>query len=179
MLVEKFHHVAYRCRDAKETVDFYRRILGMELIGAIAEDRVPSTQEPDPYMHIFLDAGGGNILAFFELPNSPPMGRDPNTPVWTQHIAFQAPDLAALDAVSARCEAEGIEVVGPTDHTIFKSVYFFDPSGHRLELAAWTTTPETMDRMKSVAHEMVEEWSKTKTPPRHTDWLHKREISAA
>jgi catechol 2,3-dioxygenase-like lactoylglutathione lyase family enzyme len=76
MLVEKFHHVAFRCRDAKETVDFYRRILGMELIGAIAEDRVPSTKEPDPYMHIFLDAGGGAILAFFELPNSPPMGRD-------------------------------------------------------------------------------------------------------
>ncbi|MGB3627401.1 MAG: VOC family protein, partial [Henriciella sp.] len=24
------HHVAYRCKDAKETVDFYRDVLGMD-----------------------------------------------------------------------------------------------------------------------------------------------------
>lgn len=75
MRIEKFHHVAFRCRDAKETVDFYKRVLDMDLVGAMAEDRVPSTKEPDPYMHIFLDAGNGSILAFFELPNSPPMDR--------------------------------------------------------------------------------------------------------
>ena len=179
MLIEKIHHVAYRCRDAKETVDFYRRLLEMDLVGAIAEDKVPSTKEPDPYMHIFLDAGMGNILAFFELPNSPPMGRDPNTPAWTQHIAFQVADVAALEKVKARCEADGIEVVGPTDHTIFKSIYFFDPSGHRLELAAWTATPDQMKKMKAVGDEMIEEWSKTKKPPRHTDWLHKKEFEGA
>src|SRR5579859_1411562 len=89
MRIQQIHHVAYRCKDAKETVDFYKRVMNMDLLGAIAEDRVPSTKAPDPYMHIFLDAGAGNILAFFELPNSPAMGRDPNTPDWTQHIAFQ------------------------------------------------------------------------------------------
>jgi len=176
MIVEKIHHVAYRCKDAKETVEFYGRVLDMDLVGAIAEDKVPSTKAPDPYMHIFLDAGMGNILAFFELPNSPPMGRDPNTPDWTQHIAFQVADLGVLDRVKARCEAEGIAVVGPTDHAIFKSIYFFDPSGHRLELAAWTTTPEEMARMKAVAHEMIDEWAVTKKPPRHTAWLHEKEF---
>ena len=55
------HHVAYRCRDAKETVEFYRDVLGMDFMLAIAEDEVPSTGEPDPYMHIFMDAGGGNV----------------------------------------------------------------------------------------------------------------------
>ena len=107
MQIQQIHHVAYRCRDAKETVAFYKRVMGMELIGAIAEDRVPSTKAPDPYMHIFLDAGGGSILAFFELPNSPPMGRDPNTPEWTQHIALQVADLDALEKTKARVEADG------------------------------------------------------------------------
>lgn len=176
-IVQKFHHVAFRCKDAKETADFYKRVLDMDLLGAIAEDKVPSTKAPDPYMHIFLDAGGGNILAFFELPNSPPMGRDPNTPDWTQHIAFQVEDLGVLDRVKVNAEAEGIEVVGPTDHTIFKSIYFFDPSGHRLELAAWTTTPETLERMRSVAPAMIEEWARTKRPPRHTAWLHEKELA--
>ena len=176
MKVEKFHHVAFRCKDAKETVAFYKNVLDMELIGAIAEDHVPSTKAPDPYMHIFLDAGNGNILAFFELPNSPPMGRDPNTPEWTQHIAFQVKDLDALEEARKRAVAAGLDVVGPTDHTIFKSIYFFDPSGHRLEVAAWTATPDQMTRMKSVSLDMVEEWSKTKKPPRHTAWLHAKEF---
>ncbi|MFG1466640.1 VOC family protein [Xanthobacter sp. DSM 24535] len=177
MLIEKIHHVAYRCRDAKQTVDFYRDILGMELIGAIAEDKVPSTKEPDPYMHIFLDAGAGNILAFFELPNSPPQGRDPNTPEWVQHIAFQVGDVEALEVVKVKAQAAGLDVVGPTDHDIFKSIYFFDPSGHRLELAAWTATPETLARLKSVAPAMIEEWAQTKKPPRHAAWLHEKEFA--
>ena len=50
MRIEKFHHVAFRCTDAKETVDFYKRVLNMDLVGAMAEDKVPSTKEPDPYM---------------------------------------------------------------------------------------------------------------------------------
>ena len=51
MRIQQIHHVAYRCKDAKETVAFYKRV--MRLLGAIAEDRVPSTKAPDPYMHIF------------------------------------------------------------------------------------------------------------------------------
>jgi len=176
MRVQKIHHVAYRCKDAKETVDFYKRVMNMDLLGAIAEDKVPSTKAPDPYMHIFLDAGAGNILAFFELPNSPPMGRDPNTPDWTQHIAFQVKDLDVLLEAKTRAEATGLDVIGPTDHTIFKSIYFWDPNGHRIELAAWTATPEQLARMKAVAPEMVEEWSRTKKPPRHTAWLHEKEF---
>lgn len=177
MLVEKIHHVAYRCKDARETVAFYKQCLDMDLIGAIAEDQVPSTREPDPYMHIFLNAGNGNILAFFELPNSPPMGRDPNTPEWTQHIAFQVANMDVLMQIKERLENAGIDVVGPTNHEIFKSIYFFDPSGHRLEVAAWTCTDEQIERMRSVAHEMVEEWAVTKKPPRHTSWLHEKEFT--
>ena len=48
---------------------------------AIAENELPSTREPGPYMHVVLDAGIGNVLAFFELPTQPPKGRDVNTPV--------------------------------------------------------------------------------------------------
>src|SRR5690606_40373727 len=79
MKIQRVHHVAYRCKDAKETVEWYGKYLNMDFILAIAENEVPSTKEPDPYMHIFLDAGNGNVLAFFELPTKPEMGRDPNT----------------------------------------------------------------------------------------------------
>ncbi len=166
------HHVAYRCRDAGETVEFYRDVLGMDFKLAIAEDQVPSTGEPDPYMHVFLDAGGGNVLAFFELPRSPEMRRDEATPQWVQHIAFKVPDMDSLLATKARAEARGLEVIGPVHHGIFKSIYFFDPNGHRLELACDIGTDEQMRELKRVAPDMLEEWSRTKKAPRHAAWLH-------
>ncbi len=170
--IKRIHHVAYRCMDAKQTVEFYQKHLDMDFLLAIAEDEVPSTKEPDPYMHVFLDAGQGNVLAFFELPNSPDMGRDGNTPAWVQHIAFEVDSLDTLLATKARLEAAGIDVVGPTEHTIFKSIYFFDPNGHRVELAANTDQPGMLDELKRVAPAMLDEWSRTKKAPRHADWLH-------
>ena len=166
------HHVAYRCKDAKETVEFYKNNLDMGFVLAIAENEVPSTKEPDPYMHVFLDAGQGNVLAFFELPNSPEMGRDGNTPEWVQHIAFELGTMEELIAAKERLVNAGIDVLGPTNHGIFKSIYFFDPNGHRIELAANTRTAEQMKTLNEVAEEMLEEWSQTKKAPRHAAWLH-------
>jgi catechol 2,3-dioxygenase-like lactoylglutathione lyase family enzyme len=169
-----FHHVAYRCRDAKETVDFYRQALGMTFQLAIAEDKVPSTGEPDPYMHVFLEAGNGNVLAFFELPTKEAMGRDEHTPKWVQHIAFRVGSLDELLATKAHLEGMGLDVLGPTHHGIFKSIYFFDPNGHRIELAADIGTPEQMRQLRKVADAMLEEWSRTKQAPRHAAWLHEK-----
>jgi len=145
MKLQGVHHVAYRCKDAKETVEFYQRHLDMDFMLAIAEDEVPSTKEPDPYMHVFLDAGNNNVLAFFELP---------------------------LLNAKERLETAGIDVLGPTEHTIFKSIYFFDPNGHRIELAANTAKPGMLKELKRVAPAMLEEWAITKKAPKHADWLH-------
>jgi catechol 2,3-dioxygenase-like lactoylglutathione lyase family enzyme len=177
MSLKRIHHVAYRCNDAKETVEFYQNVLGMDFVLAIAEDRVPSTKAPDPYMHVFLDAGMGNVLAFFELPNSPPMGRDPNTPEWVQHIAFEVESMEALNEARRQAEAAGLEVVGPVNHGIFESIYFFDPNGHRVELAVNTGTEDDLRRLHEVAPAMLEEWSRTRRAPQHAAWLHERELA--
>ena len=171
--LKRIHHVAYRCRDAAQTVEWYERVLGMRYTTAFSEDHVPSTGEYDPYMHVFLDCGGGNVLAFFELPNQPDMDRDPNTPAWVQHLAFEVADLDALLAAKAHIEAQGIGVLGPTYHGIFRSIYFFDPNGHRLELACNIGTAEQYAELKSLAPIMLEDWRQTKTAPRYADWLHK------
>ncbi len=177
MLIQKVHHVAYRCIDAKQTVEWYEKHLDMRFVLAIAEDIVPSTKAPDPYMHVFLDAGDGNILAFFELPTQPPMDRDRHTPAWVQHLALKVDSVDTLLKAKARLEAAGIEVIGPTDHTIFKSIYFFDPNGHRLELAADTGTPDMMARLDAVKREMLDEWALTKRAPKHAAWMHDGSMS--
>jgi glyoxylase I family protein len=177
MQLKRIHHVAYRCRDAKETVEFYQRVLQMDFVLAIAEDQVPSTGAPDPYMHVFLDAGMGNVLAFFELPAAPEMGCDTNTPDWVQHIAFELEDMHALHRAQEEVLALGLEVVGPTNHGIFQSIYFRDPNGHRLELAVNTCTSDEMNELHEVAPAMLEEWSRTKKAPRHAAWLHEKQFS--
>jgi lactoylglutathione lyase len=151
----------------------------MKFVLAIAENEVPSTKEPDPYMHVFLDAGNGNVLAFFELPSKPPMDRDQNTPAWVQHLALKVDSVDTLLAAKARLEAADIDVIGPTDHTIFKSIYFFDPNGHRLELAADTGTPKMMQMLDEVKWEMLDEWSKTRRAPKHAAWMHDGSMSKA
>jgi catechol 2,3-dioxygenase-like lactoylglutathione lyase family enzyme len=177
MLIERIHHVAYRCHDAKETVQWYEKHLGMHFQLAFAEDEVPSTGEPDPYMHVFLDAGNGNVLAFFELPTRQPMDRDRNTPSWVQHLALKVDSVEKLLAAKARLEEGGIEVLGPTDHGIFKSIYFFDPNGHRLELAADCGTPEMLKMLDDVKWDMLEEWSRTRRAPKHAAAMHASDAS--
>lgn len=178
--IKKIHHVAYRCKDAKETVQWYKTMLNMDFILAFAEDHVPSTKAFDPYMHLFLDAGQGNVLAFFELPTQPEMGRDENTPAWVQHIAFEVEDLNALLAAKQHLEQQGVKVLGITNHGIFHSIYFFDPNGHRLELTYNDVhADEKIARItEEMKLEMLDEWSKTKRAPHHTHFLHEEELGA-
>ena len=176
--IEKIHHVAYRCKDAKETVEWYKKNLNMDFILAFAEDHVPSTKAFDPYMHLFLDAGNGNVLAFFELPTQPEMGRDENTPKWVQHIALKVKDRTALLEAKAHLEANGNNVLGVTNHGIFHSIYFFDPNGHRLELAYDDEAAPAKIAMitEAMKYEMLEQWSQTKRAPDHTHFLHAAEL---
>ena len=128
-------------------------------------------------MHVFLDAGNGNVLAFFELPTKPEMGKDPNTPEWVQHIAFKVKDHEELIKYKEHLEENGVDVLGVTDHTIFHSIYFFDPNGHRIELACPDPNEEALlEKLESVKWEMLEEWSQTKKAPKHADWMHKKEL---
>lgn len=139
---------------------------------AMAEDKVPSTREESPYMHVFFRMADGSHVAFFELPESPPMGRDPNTPAWVQHLALRVTDEAELIEYKRRAEAAGCAVIGPVDHTVFRSIYFHDPSGNRLELTANVAAPEAMQRLVETRDEMMRDWNRTKRPPRQAAFVH-------
>ncbi len=172
MTIQSLHHVAYRCKDAQQTVDFYTKVLGLQFTMAMAEDKVPSTREDCPYMHIFFRMADGSHVAFFELPEEPPMGRDANTPAWVQHLALRVDNEAALLDYKRRVEAAGVEVIGPVDHTIFRSIYFFDPSGIRLELAANVPAAAALRKLDETRDSMMEEWNRTKRPPRQAAFVH-------
>ena len=163
--VRGLHHVAYRCKDARETVDFYTNYLDLDYNMAVAENRVPSTGEFSPHIHIFFQMGDGSYLAFFELPESPDMARDPNTPDWVQHLALRVDDMETLLHYKAKLEGGGIDVIGPVDHKICQSIYFFEPSGHRMELTVATSTARLDQQLADNAGPVLEQWSPTKRAP--------------
>lgn len=165
MGITGLHHAAYRCKGAKETVEFYSKYLDLDFNIAVAENKVPSTGEHSPHIHIFLQMADGGFVAFFELPEDKGNILDEETPKWVQHLALKVPDEATQNAYKDRLVAGGIDVLGPTDHGICKSIYFFDPSGHRLELAIDTTTAEMGAKLREAAPKTLEIWSRTKKAP--------------
>lgn len=162
MLVKSLHHVAYRCKNAKETAEFYTRALGLKYKMAVSADTVLSTGQYSPHFHLFFEMEDGSSVAFFEVPESPDMGFDPNTPDWVQHLALRVGSMDELLAAKKRLQDMGVEVLGPADHRICRSIYFHDPSGHRLELAFPTETPEMTAAMQRAAPAMLDQWNKTK-----------------
>ena len=87
---------------------------------------------------------------------------------------FELADMDALVAAKAHIEAQGVDVLGPTYHGIFRSIYFFDPNGHRLELVCDISTDAQLEELHRVAPDMLEEWSRTRKAPRHAAWLHEK-----
>lgn len=160
--INGLHHFAYRCRDAEETRHFYEDILGLPLFHYIRSDIVPSTGEYCPYVHIFFRMADGSCLAFFDLGDNVKPEASPNTPDWVNHIALSVDTVQALQEMKQRLEAMGIEVLGVTDHRVFKSIYFFDPNGIRLELSAQLASNTQMFDEQKSARAKLQEWSQEK-----------------
>ena len=131
MLCKKLHHAAFRCRDARETVEFYTDVLGLKFSHAVGGDHVPSTGEYDPHIHVFFEMEDGSSIAFFEVPRGPGGMRDTTMADWIQHFAFEVADEDELEKAKAKLEERGLDVLGPVDHGFIRSIYFHDPSGQR------------------------------------------------
>jgi catechol 2,3-dioxygenase-like lactoylglutathione lyase family enzyme len=160
--IHQLHHFAWRARDAEETRHFYEDILGLPLYHIIQSDHVPSTGEYCPYTHFFFRLQDGSFIAFFDLGDDQASEPSPNTPAWVNHISFRVDSVQALSDMKARLEAEGVQVLGITDHHIFHSIYFFDPNGIRLELTAQLADEFQMLQESKTAHARLGEWNARK-----------------
>lgn len=174
MLCKKLHHAAFRCKDAVETTKFYTEVLGLKFSHAMGEDHVPSTGQYSPHVHIFFEMEDGSNIAFFECPRDPGNVKDLQSPDWIQHFAFEVESTEALLRAKAALEAKGLKVVGPTNHDDFiLSIYFFDPSGHRLELTARTAPAERLKVFEEEAPKVLDLWAQTH------DWSQREKVFGA
>jgi catechol 2,3-dioxygenase-like lactoylglutathione lyase family enzyme len=159
---QMLNHLAYVTPDAEKTVEFYTQVLGLEFVLAVIDDKVPSTGEPFPYFHIFFRLGDGSTIAFFEAPGLPPRAPTPH-PAYEifDHLALQVDSRADVDAWYERLTGLGMTLVGPVDHKIIYSIYFYDPVNDiRLEI----TTPlvDDWNDRGDAARLALQDWADTK-----------------
>ena len=122
-------HITIWGSNAKETIAFYRDLLGMPLVL-----RQPNLDDPSQ-THLFFDTGDGRILTVFVSDDRPSnQGRLRTSTGGVHHLAFSIAPEDFEDVMSALEEAgHGYNVF---DRGIFQSLYTTDHNGLVIELAA-------------------------------------------
>ncbi|MEO6625585.1 MAG: VOC family protein [Burkholderiaceae bacterium] len=152
------NHVAYVTWNTAETVRFYTRVLGMKLRGHASGVKV-STGEAGRFLHTFLEMQDGSHIAFFEIDGVEHEHHKTPVPSWARHIALNVESEKILGEWEQRLRTHNVEFIGPIDHDgVWKSLYFFDPNGIRLELTYQNR--ELNDNDEALAAQAVSDWAR-------------------
>jgi catechol 2,3-dioxygenase-like lactoylglutathione lyase family enzyme len=162
-MLKQLHHVAYRCRDSAETVDFYTNGIGMKFAAALI-DYPPSHGPKVTNNNVFFEMDDGSYIGFFEILGS----EEPMVPVehdWAQHLALEVSDDARAEEISARLRARGVHVLGPVSHgDLGRSWYLYDPSGHQVEFIVKTAKDRiAWDQLNHSAYDNLARWQAMKS----------------
>lgn len=142
----RISHPALCGTHSAATIDFYTRVLGMELVL-----RQPNLDYPAEE-HLFFHVGNDTFIAYFVPKNeAEATGYQPARPGsgGLDHLAIDV-DAASFEAAMARLRAEGVAFEGPVDRGYERSIYFKDPNGVTLELLTWITPPPADMSMATV-----------------------------
>jgi glyoxalase family protein len=142
MSIQGLHHITLVCSDARRTVDFYTRVLGLRLI-----KKTVNFDDPGSYHLYFGDHVGspGTAITFFEWRDAP---RGHPGVGGTHHFALQVADYAGLLKWKRRLTDLGLQVEVPIDQRYFNAIQFRDPDGAFIQIATrgpgWTRDEQTL-----------------------------------
>lgn len=151
------HHLAISTGDIKTQIEFFSDVLGMELVALYW------MHGADRCFHAFMKLHDKASVAFVQTPDNhgivPEIGvthagnpAGPSAPGTMQHVALNVDSEADLLAMRDRIRSRGIQVLGPLDHGMCKSIYFAGPENLTLELS---TSTEAIDARQWIDPEVV------------------------
>lgn len=136
-------HTARPTWKLKETINFYKEILELELIHVISAKGWGPETHPD-FLHFFFDSGAGSTIAFFYYMDSTvPRDmheRESKPPIPEDHV-FDATHTAwcveteeELEGWRKKLAEKGLNVSVVTRHEMIESIYVRDPNGYLVEM---------------------------------------------
>jgi len=134
------HHLAVMAADIKTHIAFFAEVLGCPLVALFPMHGVQDG------LHAFLKLNDHCYFSIVQLPGVEKLaveigrthsgtGAGISAPGTLQHLAFNVVDEAALLAMRDRIRAHGVNVLGPIDHGMCRSIYFAGPDQLTLEIA--------------------------------------------
>jgi catechol 2,3-dioxygenase-like lactoylglutathione lyase family enzyme len=134
------HHIAIMAADIKKHIAFFAEVLGFPLVALFDMHGVPGG------LHAFLRMNDYGYFSIVQLPDVDlipiEIGRThsgsgalPSAAGTLQHLAFRAGSDKELLALRDRVRSHGINVIGPIDHGMCRSIYFAGPDQMTLEIA--------------------------------------------
>lgn len=144
------HHLAFMAGDIKKHIAFFSEVMGCPLVALFDMHGVPGG------LHAFLRMNDHSYFSIVQLPEVDKIpielgkthsgnGALPCAPGTLQHLAFRADSDADLIAMRDRIRSHGVNVIGPIDHGMCRSIYFAGPDQMTLEVA---TSHEAIDPVR-------------------------------
>lgn len=142
-------HTARPTWKLRETIEFYRDVLGLPLVHTISARGWGAPGHPD-FLHFFFDAGKGATIAFFYyIGTDRPERYQPEDHYFyaATHTAWSVPDENQLKMWKETLEKRGLIVSPYTRHEILESIYFRDPNGYPIEITLRLRDVEVIDEV--------------------------------
>ena len=129
------HHITIIGADRQTTIDFWEGVLGMPFIF----DQ-PNLDNPNEG-HIYFDPGDGRLITVFtDETRKAEKWRPPQVAGHLHHLAITVSQATFAQTVE-RLNDRGITHSDPKDRGFMDSIYFRDPLGMLIELAAYRFDP--------------------------------------
>jgi catechol-2,3-dioxygenase len=139
MEIKELGHVVLYVRELERSRRFYRDVLGWREVGSFGGS-VAAFSSGRTHHELLLIEVGGDATPI-------PAGRR----VGMYHFGLKVGDSdEELREALAACQANGVTIVGSSDHTVTHSLYIEDPDGNEIELyidvqpAVWKERPEAV-----------------------------------
>ena len=129
------HHITINGANRQTSIDFWEGVLGMPFVF-----EQPNLDNPSE-SHLYFDPGDGRLITVFtNEERTPDPRRTPIEPGCVHHIAFSLSQATFRQAVE-RLDERGVRHSGVKDRGFMDSIYFDDPLGLLIELAAYRFEP--------------------------------------
>jgi catechol 2,3-dioxygenase-like lactoylglutathione lyase family enzyme len=129
------HHITLTGADRRTSIDFWEGVLGMPFV--FEQPNLDNENES----HLYFDPGDGRLITIFTNEEREPVHeRTPTDPGCVHHLAL-AVSKAVFDQAVERLDERGIRHSGVKDRGFMDSIYFTEPLGLLIELAAYRFEP--------------------------------------